>query len=143
MTGDLFINGKDAYTTWGIYPEKGALAALMTPAPMKSYISNATPLTHGETVADAAVALPKVDKRTVQIPLVLAAPNETLFFSRYSSFMNELRGGKVDVSTRYESGVVYHMFYLSCSTFAQYNGTLAKFSLKLNEPNPMNRNANH
>ena len=57
--------------------------------------------------------------------------------------MNELRGGKVDVSTRYESGVVYHMFYLSCSTFAQYNGTLAKFSLKLNEPNPMNRNANH
>ena len=29
---ELFINGKDAYTTWGISMDDTALSALMTPA---------------------------------------------------------------------------------------------------------------
>lgn len=37
---ELFINGKDAYTTWGISMDDTALSALMTPAPNKEFIEN-------------------------------------------------------------------------------------------------------
>ena len=38
---ELFINGKDAYTTWGISMDDTALSALMTPAPNKEFIEKA------------------------------------------------------------------------------------------------------
>ena len=38
--GQLYINGKDAYLTWGIFLDETALSTLMTPAPNKEFISN-------------------------------------------------------------------------------------------------------
>ena len=40
LKGQLYINGKDAYITWGIFLDETALSALMTPAPNKEFISN-------------------------------------------------------------------------------------------------------
>ncbi len=40
LNGQLYINGKDAYLTWGIFLDETALSALMTPAPNKEFISN-------------------------------------------------------------------------------------------------------
>lgn len=45
---ELFINGKDAYTTWGISMDDTALSALMTPAPNKEFIENKSRMEHGK-----------------------------------------------------------------------------------------------
>ena len=37
MKDELRINGKDAYTTWGISMDNNALSELMTPSSNKSY----------------------------------------------------------------------------------------------------------
>ena len=50
MIGELFINGKDAYTTWGISMDDTSLSALMTPAPNKDLVENKSRLEHGKRV---------------------------------------------------------------------------------------------
>ena len=75
LNGQLYINGKDAYLTWGIFLDETALSTLMTPAPNKEFISN----------------------------------------------------------------VWYRCIYLSCTQFSQFIREMAKFSLKLNEPDPSDR----
>lgn len=44
MIGELFINGRDAYSTWGISMDDTSLSALMTPAPNKEFILNSATL---------------------------------------------------------------------------------------------------
>ena len=139
MRGVCFINGKDAYTTWGIVFGDTSFTALLTPAPVKKRVENKSALIHGKQVLNDASNPPKVDERDVQLTFWLKAKNLDEFLSRYSSFVAELESGIFDLKTKYQNGVVYHLQYLSCNQFSQFNGRLGKFVLKLNEPNPKNR----
>lgn len=136
MTGELFINDQDAYTTWGISMDTASLSALMTPAPMKDYIENSSRLEHGKRVYTAS---PKMDERNVTLTINLTARTETLFFSRYASFCEELAKGTLDIYTSYQSDVVYHFLYVSCTQFSQFMRGIGKFSLRLCEYDPSNR----
>ena len=40
MTGELYINGKDAWTSWGVSMGDGFLDALDAPLQMKDYIES-------------------------------------------------------------------------------------------------------
>ena len=40
MKGELLINGKDAWTTWGVCMGEGFLDSIDAPVPMKDYIEN-------------------------------------------------------------------------------------------------------
>lgn len=137
MTGDLFINGKDAYTTWGMSLTDGAVSTLMTPAPMKSIIENKSRTEHGKRVVNYN---PKLDERDMSLQVHFSANTKEEFFSRYESFCNELATGALEIKTRYQPNVVYRTNYISCSQFSEFMFGIAKFTLKLNEPNPMNRN---
>ena len=130
------INGKDAKATWGIVFDSSAVSALMTPPPMKDYIANDSRLEHGRR---AVTANAKVDKRDVTLTLSMYAGSETAFYSRYNAFCMELEGARLDIELGDLPGTVYKCVYKSCSQFTQYNGRLAKFSLKLEEPNPKDR----
>ena len=137
MEGQLFINNKDAYTTWGISMDTSSLSALMTPAPNKEFIENSSRLEHGKRVITSS---PKVDARDITLTINLTAKNEQQFFDRYSSFCSELETGMLNIKTSFQPNVVYKMIYLSCSQFTQFMRGIASFSLKLNEPNPKDRN---
>ena len=50
MKDELRINGKDAYTTWGISMDNNALSELMTPSSNKTFIENESRLEHGKRV---------------------------------------------------------------------------------------------
>lgn len=142
MQGTLFINGKDAYTTWGITLDENALSALMTPAPLKDPIANKSRAAHGRDVlgfGGATPYRPRVDEREFSIGINLTAPNEAEFFRRYEAFCRELQGGRLDIRTKWQQGVTYRCLYVSCTQFAQFMRGMAKFSLRLNEPNPTNR----
>lgn len=135
--GELFINGVDAYTQWGVSLSDTALSALMTPSANKAYITNKSRLEHGKRVI---VNDTKVDERSITINIHLTASNEQEFFNRYNKFCQEvLAQGVVDIKTKYQSDVVYHMIYESCTQFSQFMRGIGKFTLKLLEPNPNNR----
>lgn len=139
MKGECYINGKDAHEEWGLIFGESSLTALMTPAPVKAYIQNKSALIHGKQVLSGSVNPPKIDERDVQLVFGIKAKNMTDFLTKYSSFVEELEKGWLDISTKYQPGVVYHLLYVSCQQFSQYNGRLGKFVLKLNEPNPKHR----
>ena len=137
MKGELYINGRDAYDIWGISMTDTSLSALMTPAPNKEYIENSSRLEHGKRViTDNA----KVDERSLSLEIHLTAPTKDLFFERYLSFCEELKKGLLEIKTSYQKDVVYRMIYKSCSQFSQFMQGIGKFTLKLEEPNPENRN---
>ena len=135
--GELFINNKDAYATWGISMDSSALSALMTPPPQKDLIENKSRLQHGKRVVTAN---PKMDERTLTLSINLSAPDEDTFFSRYGSFCNELATGVLEIRTKYQPAVVYRTVYLSCTQFTQLMRGIAKFSLKVCEYNPSPEN---
>lgn len=148
--GQLTINKKDAYTEWGLSMDPSALSALMTPSATKSYIENDSRLEHGKemitsyTKTDSDgnkvnVNTVKLDARDVTVTFNITARNETQFLQRYYSFCSELEKGTLDISTSFLPNVVFHMIYVSCSQFSEFNLGIGKFTLKLTEPNPKNR----
>lgn len=138
MKGELFINGKDAYTEWGVSMDTNSLSALMSPAPNKDLPENKSRLMHGkEVITDSGLI--KKDERQINLTINLTARNESEFFERYSSFCMELDSGILNISTKYQKDVVYHTIYKSCQQFSQFMRGIAHFSLRLEEPNPNNR----
>lgn len=133
------INGKDAKATWGIVFDSSSISALMTPASMKDYIENSSRMDHGKKVIINS-DLARLDSRSVTLTFALYAKSEDEFFSRYSSFCEEIQStGKIDIKLSIMSGTVYKCIYKSCSQFTQYNNKLANFSMKVEEYNPADR----
>lgn len=127
----------DAYTEYGISLDQSALSALMTPAPNKAYIENSCRTEHGSTITNH---MPKKDARSVTLSFNLTAKDETEFMSRYAKICDEvLDGGYIEMRTSFQEGVVYKMYYESCTQFSQFRQLIGKFSLRLNEPNPKDR----
>lgn len=136
---NVSINGKDAYTTWGIVFDSSAISSLMTPASMKSYIQNESRTEHGKRVVTNN-NLAKVSSRTINLTFSLFAKTEDEFFSQYSSFCDEIQNtGEMKIILSVQPSVVYKLLYLSCQQFTQFNNRLAKFSIRCEEPNPKDR----
>lgn len=139
--GELYIKDVnsswvDAYTTWGISFEETAISALMTPAPNKDYIENESRLEHGKRI-DTSNA--KKDSKDLSLEIHLSANSKDDFFSKYYAFCKVLAKGKLLLKVSHIPNVVFKTVYKSCSQFKEYNMGLAKFQLKLEEPNPDDR----
>lgn len=134
--GQLRINGKDAYATWGVSMDDTSLSALMTPPPVKAYIENNDRTEHGKQYITTSVY---VDSRDITLQFNLTAKDEEQFFARYIAFCEVLAKGVLDIETSFQQGVVYHCLYQSCSQFSQFMRGIGKFVLKITEMNPNNR----
>ena len=137
LKGQLLINGKDSYTTWGIFMDETALSTLMTPAPNKEFISNKYRTKDGKKVIRHN---PRLDEREVTIPFNMTAKSPEEFISKYAKFCEEvLAKGEMVLHTSFQPTVWYRCIYLSCTQFSEFVRTMAKFTLKLNEPDPTDR----
>ncbi len=137
MTGDLTINGYDAYTRWGVNLEDGAVSALLAPAPMKENIQNKSRLKHGKASLNNN---PKSDARELSLPFHVVADTKAHFFEKYAAFCSEvLANRRFTLQSVYIPNTVYTLDYVSCNQFGQYNQEMAKFVLKVEEPDPTNR----
>lgn len=134
--GELFINSKDAYEEYGLSLSDGALSALMTPAPNKSLIESAYRKLPGKKVIPKDVVQ---DSREMNLEVHITAPDRSTFYQRYGDFCNELKKGVLEIRTSFQPTVYYRCIYLSCTQFSQFVQQMAKFSLKLSEPDPTNR----
>lgn len=141
MIGTLFVNGKDAYTTWGITLGETALSALMTPATIKAPVENKGRGADGKQVLGlgSSTYRPKLEDRELTLSINLSAKDEEEFFRRYESFCSELEGGTLHIQTKYQPAITYRCVYVSCTQFSQFMRGIASFSLRLCEPNPRDR----
>lgn len=144
MRETLWINGKDAYATWGVTLDSSALSALMTPAPAKPFVENKSSAEDGKQVlgiapGEQAYHRARVDSRELSLSLNITAVSETQFLEQYALFCRELQGGVLRIRTRYQPGVTYTMLYVSCSQFTQFRRGVGRFTLRLDEPNPLDR----
>lgn len=134
--GELFINGHDAYEKWGISMTDTALSSLMTPPAPKDYITASVRMEHGVRAVWQNVYF---DSRDLTLEFHLKASSEEEFYTRYAAFCEELATGRLVFKTKYQPEVLYKTLYVSCSQFTQYDRRLAKFSLKVRENDPTDR----
>lgn len=134
---ELFINGLNAFENWGVFMDETSLTTLMEPEPLKDPVSNKSTTQDGKQVRKELQ--PKVDERDITLSVNLCAKNRTQMFANLLAFKKELKKRRIEITTCYEKDVVYRCDYKSCQQYQSYNRGLAKFSLKLNEPNPNNR----
>lgn len=138
--GELFINGKDAFSTWKVSMDTKGLSALMTPASAKSYVEDESPLEDGTRIVDdrqnGEVC---INARDINLTMHIKGKSKDEFFNNYLSFCQELKKGYLEIKTKYQPDITYKCWYANCSQFTEYNGELAMFTLKLREPNPTDR----
>jgi len=133
--GQLIINNKDAFTEWGVSLSNGAKATLMAPLALKQRVSNESRLAHGKTTINTNL---KKASREFSLEMHMISSSWADYLDKKARWEAMLMGGVLNIKTSWEEGVTYRCLYLSCNTFAEYDG-LAKFALRLEEPNPDNR----
>lgn len=137
--GEMFINGHDAYLTWGVYPDETSVSALMTPAPNKDYIYNESPLNNGKKLASQDKDI-KIDSREFTLNLNFSAPSKDVFLTRYYAFCQDvLAKGVMKIEVKYLPNIVFKCVYGSCQQFHEWMFGLAKYELKLTELDPTDR----
>ena len=138
MTGDLLINGKDAFSTWGVRMGDGFLDAIDGFNEMKDYIENESRLEHGKRViTDNA----KVDSREITLQFTIEGSSESDYRSKKKAFQTELEKGAVNIKIPAIGDDVYKLVYLgkSISYGLSIDRRFGKVSSKFCEPNPMDR----
>lgn len=136
---DLTINNYNAKTKWGVIPNTKLLASLLAPAPVKDPVQSDCRLEHGTRTIIPGGSV-KLAKRDFTLEIGMTAPTLPEFYARYKNFIEELTSGWLRIATpRYLPNVVFNCRFVSCTQFTNYNGRIAKFILKLEEPNPHNR----
>jgi hypothetical protein len=138
MTGDLIINGKDAFSTWGVRMGDGFLDAIDGFNQMKDYIENESRLEHGKRViTDNA----KVDSREITLQFTIEGSSESDYRSKKKAFQTELEKGAVSIKIPALGSEVYKLVYLgkSISYGLSLDRCFGKVSSKFEEPNPTER----
>lgn len=137
MTGELFINGKDAYDEWGIFMDENSMAQLRTPPSLKPTVSNSSRLLHGAQYVRGQPI--KIAERSVTLNLQFTARSDAEFNRKYEAFIQELLTGWLHITTYHQPSVEYKMRYTGCNQYSEFFGGIAKFVLKLSEPDPTDR----
>lgn len=138
MTGQLYINGKDAWTTWGVRMGDGFLDALDAPLPMKDYIENESRLEHGKRVITTGA---RVDSREVTLGFTIAGISESDYRAKKKAFLSELQQGAFTVKVPALGEEVYRLVYTgkNVSYGLSLGRTFGHFSMKATEPDPTDR----
>lgn len=124
--------------TFGITLIRGWREALLTPPPIKSFVTNSSRLEDGERI----IAHPKnvkKDKRDVSLSFFLEGSSQEDYLIKYGSFLDKIAYSgqfclKVPVLH-----TVFKLVYSQCSQFGDYGLKRGKFTLKLTESNPNDR----
>lgn len=138
MTGELYINEKDAWTTWGVNMGEGFLDALDAPLPMKDYIENESRLEHGKRmITDNA----RVDSRDVTLDFTITGISPSDYQTKKNALRTEFQKGAVDIKVPALNSEVYHLVYTGkgISYGLSQDRCFGHLSSKFTEPNPMSR----
>lgn len=138
MNEDLIINGKDAWTTWGVRMGEDFLNVIDSFNEMKDYIENESRLEHGKRVITENT---KVASREVTLQFTIEGCSESDYRTKKKSFQKELEKGSVNIKVPALGTDVYKLVYLgkSISYGLSRDRCFGKVSSKFCEPNPVDR----
>lgn len=137
MKGDLYINGKDAFETWGVNMNEGFLNSLLTPPPVKDYIENKSRLENGKRVI---LDNKKDDERDVTLVFTIKGSNQSDYISKFKAFMAEMSAGLVAINVPIIGSEKFRVYYKNSVSFAiSLDRTFSKIAMKVCEPDPSNR----
>lgn len=138
MKGELIINGKDAWTQWGVNMGEGFIDTLDAPLPMKEYIENESRLEDGKRVLTSNV---KKDSREITLSFTITGTSENDYRTKKKAFEAELYKGSLTVSVPKVSADVYHLIYTgkNISYGLSIDRCFGRLSAKFEEPNPSER----
>lgn len=137
----LINEGDSSYVDldiFGITLVKGWREALLTPAPVKDYVTNDSRLEHGQSVI-ATPKYAKKDKRDVSISFFLEGKTEEEYLQRYEDFLNKIAYSGEFCLKIPRLKRIFKLVYSQCSQFGDYGLKRGKFVLKLTEYNPDDR----
>lgn len=138
MTGDLLINGKDAFDTWGVRMGEGFLDAIDGFNEMKDYIENESRMEHGKRmITDNA----RIASREIALQFTIEGSSESDYRAKKKAFQSEMEKGTVIIKVPTLGNEVYRLVYLgkSLSYGMNLDRCFGKVSSKFCEPNPTDR----
>lgn len=136
MKASLYINGKDAWNTWGAGLLAGSYNNLLAPPPMKEYVANNARSQDGSQIF---VSNARISEREVILMFGIEAKSLDDYLNKYSSLLDELMNGVIslyvpDLKTK------YNLLYISSVELNTANDKQAgTISIRFTEPNPKNR----
>lgn len=138
MTGELYINDKDAWETWGVNMGDGFLDAIDAPLTMKDYIEDESRLEDGIRIDTSD---PKVSSREITLGFTITGASKSDYRSKKSEFLKELQKGTFTINVPALGSQVYKMVYTgkSISYGMNISRTFGHFTMKATEPNPADR----
>lgn len=125
----------------GVHLEKGAYAALLTPAPLKDFIENNDPTKNGTEVLTHKAngeSLARVAEREVTLTFLINGDNEADFLAKYQAFVNLLNDGKITLYIE-DLQRTFTLIYANATQYDNYRLKACKLAVKFREPNPSNR----
>lgn len=149
LNGQLFINGQDAWTTYGVFlaerdaGERSNYAALLTPSKMKPYPAVGLREEDGERMADTL--LPRREGRDLTLTFaIVATRGGTHYLTRYRRFVALLQSGSKGWLNLYlpTLDVNLRCYYKQCSTLSPLSPIeggseqAALMSVVFHEPQP-------
>jgi hypothetical protein len=146
LSGKLYINGVDAYATYGAFlsadrrGEFKNLSALLKPPTMKPYVAVSFREQDGEQLPEV-LPTPAIEARDIDLQLVIVASSPTEYLRRYAAFVKVLRSGWLELRVPELPGKTFRVYYKSsteCTQLTPFSGgTVAgKFKVKFREPKP-------
>ena len=111
---DMLINGEDALK-YGIRMGEGFISELLTPAPLKEFITNESRLEHGKQVL---YSFARLDTRELNLTFTIEGKNTKEYLNNYNYFRKVLYKGKVEIVIPIISSEVYILTYRRCTPFA-------------------------
>lgn len=134
MRGEVYINGLDAWSYYGVVLDEGSEEALLLPSPLKTFTSNDMRSHHGKQVFTNN---PRLKDRTVSLTFCFLWAED--YMEKYNRFVDMLQQGIVVLSTKIMgTKMTFNLVYNSCRKYTsiQYAG---KLIVNFEEPNPANR----
>nr|DAK98824.1 MAG TPA: tail protein [Caudoviricetes sp.] len=136
MTGQLYINNRDAYVVYGVVMSDNFLENISIAAPLKDFIENDSRLEHGKRMI---ISDPKLASRNVTLTFTINGKTPEEYLDHYRAFVAELHKGNVALRVP-ALGETYKLVYLNSASYAlDGSRTVSKLACKFVEPNPQDR----
>lgn len=137
MSGELLINGKDAFDICGVNMGDNFLNVLLMPPPVKDYIENKSRLENGKNIN---LSNKKADERDMTLTFTIQGYTQSDYIANYKAFMGEMSSGLVSIQVPILGSDIYHVYYKNAVSYAMsLDRTFSKIAMKVCEPNPANR----
>lgn len=85
MSGELLINGKDAFDIWGVNMGDNFLNVLLMPPPVKDYIENKSRLENGKNIN---LSNKKADERDMTLTFTIQGYTQSDYIANYLSLIH-------------------------------------------------------